>query len=267
MNGKVKNLGLAEMGRKELMLAENEMPGLMALRERYGDSKPLAGARIAGCLHMTIQTAVLMETLIALGADITWSSCNIFSTQDHAACAIAKAGIVSRADNVPAHLTAGSAVANMSLLGYDPNDHFSGRAPIEAVAQGIELGAHDFAIRCNLVTVEDQIMRDFTADHITSEEARELLKVMQEFVGEGRFEFAPGVSYRNLLLYRGVEGEKAPFSRDSTATPPHDLTDKSIANDYPRGPGSDSKYRARARSTTGHRFPADRQTLSRPKPP
>jgi adenosylhomocysteinase len=89
---KVKDLGLAELGRKELMLAENEMPGLMSLRERYGDSKPLAGARIAGCLHMTIQTAVLMETLVALGADITWSSCNIFSTQDHAAAAMAKRG-------------------------------------------------------------------------------------------------------------------------------------------------------------------------------
>ncbi len=90
---KVKDLGLAELGRKELMLAENEMPGLMALREKYGESKPLAGARIAGCLHMTIQTAVLMETLIALGADITWSSCNIFSTQDQAAAAMAKRGI------------------------------------------------------------------------------------------------------------------------------------------------------------------------------
>ena len=84
---------LAAFGRKEIELAENEMPGLMALREKYGESKPLAGARIAGCLHMTIQTAVLIETLQALGAEVTWSSCNIFSTQDHAACAIAKAGI------------------------------------------------------------------------------------------------------------------------------------------------------------------------------
>ncbi len=84
---------LAEFGRKEIQIAENEMPGLMALREKYGKSKPLAGARIAGCLHMTIQTAVLIETLAELGAEVTWSSCNIFSTQDHAACAIAKAGI------------------------------------------------------------------------------------------------------------------------------------------------------------------------------
>jgi adenosylhomocysteinase len=90
---KVKDMSLAEWGRQEIKLAEAEMPGLMALREEYGASKPLAGARIAGCLHMTIQTAVLIETLVELGADVTWSSCNIFSTQDHAAAAIAAAGI------------------------------------------------------------------------------------------------------------------------------------------------------------------------------
>jgi adenosylhomocysteinase len=90
---KVKDISLAEWGRKEIRLAEAEMPGLMALREQYGKEKPLKGARIAGCLHMTIQTAVLIETLIELGADVTWSSCNIFSTQDHAAAAIAAAGI------------------------------------------------------------------------------------------------------------------------------------------------------------------------------
>ena len=90
---KVKDMSLAEWGRQEIKLAEAEMPGLMSLREEYGASKPLAGARIAGCLHMTIQTAVLIETLVELGADVTWSSCNIFSTQDHAAAAIAAAGI------------------------------------------------------------------------------------------------------------------------------------------------------------------------------
>lgn len=90
---KVKDIALAEWGRKEITLAEAEMPGLMALRHKYGQSKPLKGARIAGCLHMTIQTAVLIETLKELGADVTWSSCNIFSTQDHAAAAIAAAGI------------------------------------------------------------------------------------------------------------------------------------------------------------------------------
>ena len=90
---KVKDISQAAWGRKEINLAEKEMPGLMALREEYGPSQPLKGARIAGCLHMTIQTAVLIETLVALGAEVTWSSCNIFSTQDHAAAAIAEAGI------------------------------------------------------------------------------------------------------------------------------------------------------------------------------
>jgi hypothetical protein len=90
---KVKDISLAEWGRKEIRLAEAEMPGLMAIRAEYGPSQPLKGARIAGCLHMTIQTAVLIETLVALGAEVKWSSCNIFSTQDHAAAAIAAAGI------------------------------------------------------------------------------------------------------------------------------------------------------------------------------
>jgi adenosylhomocysteinase len=93
LNYKVKDISLAEWGRKEIILAEAEMPGLMALRAEYGAAKPLKGARIAGCLHMTIQTAVLIETLVELGAEVTWSSCNIFSTQDHAAAAIAAAGI------------------------------------------------------------------------------------------------------------------------------------------------------------------------------
>ena len=93
MEYKVKDITLAEWGRKEIRLAEAEMPGLMSIREEYGDSKPLAGARIAGCLHMTIQTAVLIETLVHLGAEVSWSSCNIFSTQDQAAAAIASSGI------------------------------------------------------------------------------------------------------------------------------------------------------------------------------
>ena len=92
-NYKVKDISLANWGRKEIKLAEAEMPGLMSLRKEFGKEKPLKGARIAGCLHMTIQTAVLIETLVELGAEVTWSSCNIFSTQDHAAAAIAKAGI------------------------------------------------------------------------------------------------------------------------------------------------------------------------------
>src|SRR3712207_2266109 len=93
MDFKVADLTLAEFGRKEIELAEHEMPGLMAMRERYGPSQPLKGARVAGSLHMTIQTAVLIETLAALGADVRWASCNIFSTQDHAAAAMAEVGV------------------------------------------------------------------------------------------------------------------------------------------------------------------------------
>ena len=90
---KVADISLAEWGRKAIKIAEAEMPGLMALREEYGQEKPLKGSRIAGCLHMTVETAVLIETLVELGADVQWSSCNIFSTQDHAAAAIAAAGV------------------------------------------------------------------------------------------------------------------------------------------------------------------------------
>src|ERR1043165_1738406 len=90
---KVKDISLAEWGRKEITIAETEMPGLMALRKEFGAKQPLKGARIAGCIHMTIETAVLIETLVYLGAQVRWSSCNIFSTQDHAAAAIAAAGI------------------------------------------------------------------------------------------------------------------------------------------------------------------------------
>jgi len=152
--------------------------------------------------------------------------------------AIATEGVVGRANNVPAHLPAGSAVANMSLLGYDPEENFTGRAPLEAAAQGIELGEHDWAIRCNLVTVQDQTMRDFTAGHISTEEATALLETAQQEFGSELLEFVPGVSYRNLLLYRGAT-QPAPFSAETRATPPHDLTDKPVIDDYPRGPGSD----------------------------
>ncbi len=93
MDYKIKDINLADFGRKEIEIAEKEMPGLMALRDKYGKEKPLAGRRVMGSLHMTIQTAVLMETLVALGADVRWCSCNIFSTQDHAAAAMVEAGI------------------------------------------------------------------------------------------------------------------------------------------------------------------------------
>ena len=161
--------------------------------------------------------------------------------------AIASAGIVGRSDNVPHHLTAGSAVANMNLLGYDVNEYFTGRAPLEAAAQGIALGPNDWAIRCNLVTVQDQIMRDFTADHIGSEEAARLLADLQQAIDNPHFEFVPGVSYRNLLIYRGDAGA-APFAKDTYGTPPHDVTDKSIVDSYPRGTGSDRLMELMSRS-------------------
>jgi 2,3-bisphosphoglycerate-independent phosphoglycerate mutase len=157
--------------------------------------------------------------------------------------ALVAAGVIARACHTPKSLPAGSEVGNMSLLGYDPLKNFTGRAPIEAAAQGIELGAEDWAVRCNLVTVQDQVMRDFTADHISTEEATKLLATMQEYVAADTklsqvLHFVPGVSYRNLMIWRGVS-VAAPFSMETRATPPHDLTDKSITEDFPRGPGSD----------------------------
>ena len=151
---------------------------------------------------------------------------------------IAATGHVGKANHVPAHLPAGSDVANMSLLGYDPNEFFSGRAPLEAAAQGSQLGPYDWAIRCNLVTIQDQIMNDFTANHISTEEATELLQFANSKISDSRLEFIPGVSYRNLLVYRGSESDQ-PFTMETRHTAPHDLTDKSVSNDYPRGPGSD----------------------------
>ena len=163
--------------------------------------------------------------------------------------AVAAAGVLGRSCNVPDSLPPGSDVANLSLLGYNPFEHYTGRAPLEAAAQGIELGPDDWAVRCNLVTVEDQIMRDFTAGHISTEEAVELLKTMQEKLGDERLEFHPGVSYRNLLVYRGA-GAEPPFSHDTRSTPPHDLTGRSVIDDYPRGPGSDMLTQLMSESMT-----------------
>ncbi|WP_164100983.1 cofactor-independent phosphoglycerate mutase [Candidatus Laterigemmans baculatus] len=158
---------------------------------------------------------------------------------------IAAEGIVGLSNNTPSHLPAGSEVANLCLLGYDPDRYFTGRAPLEAAAQGIELGPHDWAIRCNLVTIRDQTMVDFTADHISTEEATELLASLQKMVDEemfaeqnGQLQFVPGVSYRNLLLYRGSSEQPAPFSKETRTHAPHDWTDLSVLDAFPRGPGS-----------------------------
>ncbi len=147
--------------------------------------------------------------------------------------AIAAAGVVASANHTPISLPAGSDTANLSLLGYDPKLYYTGRAPLEAAAQGIALGAGDWAVRCNMVTVEDQIMRDFTADHISTEEAAAVLATLQEKLGNEQLRFHAGVSYRNLLLVQG-----GVFSRDTRTIPPHDLTDQYILESYPRGPGS-----------------------------
>ncbi|MGB7343406.1 MAG: cofactor-independent phosphoglycerate mutase [Pirellulaceae bacterium] len=162
--------------------------------------------------------------------------------------ALAKRGALALANNTPSHLPAGSEVANLCLFGYDPDQFFTGRAPLEAAAQGIKLAPHDFAVRCNLVTIKDQVMVDFTADHISTEESTELLKSAQtELLGEGdidsRLEFVPGVSYRNLLLYRGDERTPAPFSAETRTSAPHDITDLPVGDDFPRGPGSDTLVR------------------------
>ncbi len=152
---------------------------------------------------------------------------------------VAAEGMVAQTDNVPAHLPAGSEVANMTLFGYDPNQYFTGRAPIEAAAQGIVLGPNDWAVRCNLVTVVDQIMVDFTADHISTDDAKQLLQDLANNIADSRFEFVAGVSYRNLMIFRGNEKDKPLFTADTRTRAPHDLTDLSVSDDYPRGPGSD----------------------------
>lgn len=152
---------------------------------------------------------------------------------------IAAAGIIGRANHVPPSLPPGSDVANLSLLGFDPLKHFTGRAPLEAAAQGIPLGPDDWAIRCNLVTVQDQTMVSFTAEHVSSEEARELLAEANRHLTRAGMEFVPGVSYRNLLLHRPVSGARVPYTHETRTTPPHDLTDKPVVDDFPRGPGSD----------------------------
>jgi 2,3-bisphosphoglycerate-independent phosphoglycerate mutase len=161
---------------------------------------------------------------------------------------IARTGVVGRSNNVPKPLTPASDVATLSLFGYDPLAVYTGRAPLETAAMGIPLGPHDWAVRCNLVNTEGEVMRDFTAGHITSEEGRPLLEALQSALGgpaerivpgnRGQLEFHAGVSYRNILVYRGEAGA-APFSAETKTQPPHDVPDQPIADHLPRGPGAD----------------------------
>ena len=140
--------------------------------------------------------------------------------------ALAREGMIGQTDHVPASMPSGSDVGTMSLFGYDPLKYHTGRAPIEAAAQGIELGPLDWAIRCNLVHVAERRMRSFTAGQIPSDLARELIQLLQkDQCGSPTWKFHPGVSYRNLLIYRS-RGETAPFSGETKTVPPHDIPDQ-----------------------------------------
>ena len=136
--------------------------------------------------------------------------------------------MLGRSCNVPDRFNPASDVATLSLFGYDPVRYYTGRAPLEALAMGVRLGPDDWAIRCNLVYLEDGRMTDFTAGHITSEEGRELIEALQRELGTDCIEFQPGVSYRNLMIYRGRPGE-SPFGPDTATTPPHDVPDQPAA--------------------------------------
>lgn len=161
---------------------------------------------------------------------------------------VARLGIVGRTNNVPESMPSGSDVGTMSLFGYDPLVFHTGRAPLEAAAQGIELHPGDWAIRCNLVTILDGLMKSFTAEQIPNEIARELIQILQhDQCGDSHWKFFPGVSYRNLLVYR-ARGVAAPFTSQTTNTPPHDITDQPIAPYLPTGPGADVLLKMMERS-------------------
>jgi 2,3-bisphosphoglycerate-independent phosphoglycerate mutase len=161
---------------------------------------------------------------------------------------VAQLGLVGQTDNVPRSMPSGSDVGTMSLFGYSPLEFHTGRAPLEAAAQGIELLAGDWAIRCNLVTVADKVMKSFTAGQYPSDLARELISILQkDQCGDSHWKFHVGVSYRNLLLYRS-RGTAAPFSTQTQSTPPHDITDQPIAGFLPAGPGADELLRLMNRS-------------------
>ncbi len=154
--------------------------------------------------------------------------------------AIAREGVLGRSKNVPERFLPGSDVATLSLFGYDPEVVFTGRAPLEAAAAGIELGPDDWAVRCNVMHAHNGAeLTDFTAGHIPSSEARELIAALQEQLGTPEIEFRPGVSYRNLMIYRGGRGAPAPFGDATRTVPPHDHPDQPIEPYLPEGPGSD----------------------------
>ncbi|MDO4551158.1 MAG: cofactor-independent phosphoglycerate mutase [Planctomycetia bacterium] len=152
---------------------------------------------------------------------------------------IARTGILGRSNNTPKSLPAGSDVATMSVLGYDPTIFYTGRAPLEAAATGISLGENDWAIRCNFVTIQNEIMKSFNAGQICSEDAAELIETLNEKLGGDTLEFYAGVSYRNLIVWRHTSDFSVPFREGSTHTfPPHDFSDQNLQNAYPSGAGS-----------------------------
>ncbi len=152
---------------------------------------------------------------------------------------VASLGKSGQSDNVPYPMPSGSDVGTMSLFGYNPLEFHTGRAPLEAAAQGIELGPYDWAIRCNLVTIADERMSSFTAGQIPNDLAAELIKELQTLVADDpRWTFVTGVSYRNLLIYRGNAGEDSPFDETTKTEPPHDVTDKEIGPYLPTGRGA-----------------------------
>jgi 2,3-bisphosphoglycerate-independent phosphoglycerate mutase len=151
---------------------------------------------------------------------------------------VARKGIVGRSRNVPDRFLPASDVATLSLFGYDPEAYYTGRAPLEAAAMGLSLGPDDWAIRCNLMTIHDGRLTDFTAGHITSEEARALIETLQARLGRPKVEFSAGVSYRNLMIHRGRRGTEM-FTEATVTDPPHDHPDQPAADHLPRGPGSE----------------------------
>ena len=151
---------------------------------------------------------------------------------------VAKRGIVGRSRNVPDQFLPASDVATLSLFGYDPQRYYTGRAPLEAAGMGVVLGPDDWAVRCNLITLEEGRMADFTAGHITSEEGKLLLESLQARLGWTGVEFLPGVSYRNLVIERSQPGQPR-FSDGTVTAPPHDHPDEPVLNHLPRGPGAE----------------------------
>ena len=152
---------------------------------------------------------------------------------------VAREGVVGESNNTPDALLPASDVCTLSLFGYDPLKYYTGRAPLEARAMNIDLGPSDWAIRCNLVTVVDGVMKDFSGGHVGTAFGRRYMQTVAEALGGDRLEFIPGVSYRNILVCRDLPGQSAPFSSETVTQAPHDIPDQPIANHQPKGPGSE----------------------------